>query len=100
MISRGFSNQQLIICAASLTHHGLLGSVKGLVLRDDLTSVPAEYLASLAPCVTGSAYISDVSGCDLVTILDSVKSAGLWITSQSLDREETLALVRAMESRV
>ena len=100
MISRGFSNQPLITCAASLAHHGLLGSVKGLVLRDDLTSVPAEHLASLAPCVTGSVYISDVSGCDLVTILDSVKSAGLWITSQNLDKEETQALVRALESRV
>ena len=102
MLTRGFSDLPVITCAASLAHHRLLGSasVKGIVLRDDLTSVPADHLAPLTSSVTGSVYISDVSGCDLVTILDFVKSAGLWITSQSLDREETQALVRAMESRV
>ena len=44
--------------------------------------------------------ISNVSGCDLVTILDSVKSNLLIIISQSLSSEETQALVRAMESGV
>ena len=100
MLTRGFSDLPVVTCAASLAHHRLLGSVKGIVLRDDLTSVPAGHLGPLTSSVTGSVYISDVSGCDLVTILDSVQSAGLWITSQSLDREETQALVRAMESRV
>merc|ERR1712137_1081359 len=67
----------------------------------DLSSVPAEHLASLTSRVTGSAHICNVSGCDLVTILDSVKS-DLWlsISRQSLGNEETEALVRAMESRV
>ena len=41
-----------------------------------------------------------MSGCDLVTILDSTRSHGLLITEQSLSSEETQALVRAMESRV
>ena len=42
-----------IRAAASLAHHGLLGSVFEMWLRDvDLTSVPAEHLASLASCVT------------------------------------------------
>ena len=68
----------------------------------DLTSVPAEHLASLASSVTGRVTIMNVSGSDwdLVTILDSVKSEELVICRQSLDSEETQALVRAMESRV
>ena len=91
----------MITCAASLAHHGLLGSVKEMVLRNvDLTSVPAEHLASLVSSVTGRVTIENVSGCDLITILDSVKSRVLNISWQSLGREETQALVRAMESHV
>ena len=79
----------VITCAYSLAHHGLLSSMKDMVLRDvDLTSVPAEHLASLASCVTRIVYIENVSGCDLVTILDSVKSKELHISSQSLDSVE------------
>ena len=48
------SSLPLITCAASLAHHRLLGSVWFMDLRDaDLTSVPAEHLASLASSVTG-----------------------------------------------
>ena len=94
-----------ITYAASLAHHGLLGSVENLSLNNvDLTSVPAEYLTSLASSVTESVGIKNVSGCDLVTILDSVKCIGLeyWlgIGSQCLSSEETRALVQAMESHV
>ena len=90
-----------IICAASLAHHGLLGSVAWMRLGDvDLTSVPTEPLASLASSVTGRVLIENVSGCDLVTILGSVKSEVLSISRQSLGSEETQALVQAMESRV
>ena len=92
---------QVITCAASLAHHRLLGSVHEMWLGIvDLTSVPAEHLASLASSVTGIVDIKNVRGCDLVTILDSVKSRVLSIRNQSLGREETQALVRAMESRV
>ena len=88
----------MITCAASLAHHRLLGSVQIMRLWSvDLTSVPAEHLASLASSVIGCVYIENVSG--LVTILDSVKSKELEI-SQSLGSEETKALVRAMESGV
>ena len=66
----------------------------------DLTSVPAEHLASLASCVMWAVTIKNVSGGDLVTILDSVKSDWLYITRQSLGIEETQALVRAMDSGV
>ena len=88
-----------ITCAASLAHHGLLGSVEEMSLWDvDLTSVPAEHLASLFSSVTMGVDISNVSG--LVNILDSVKSKVLTIISQSLGTEETQALVQAMESGV
>ena len=89
-----------ITCAASLAHHGYIDSVEEMKLWDvDLTSVPVEHLAFLAS-VTEYVSISNVSGCGLVTILDNVKSEQLVIGDQSLDTEETRALVRAMESRV
>ena len=65
-----------------------------------LSQVPPEHLATLASCVMGSVGIMNVIGCDLVTILDSLKCEFLVIDSQSLRREETQALVRAMESGV
>ena len=95
------SNLPAITCAASLAQHRLLGCVYSMLLKDvDLTSVPAEHLASLVSRVTGYVTISNVSGCDLVTILDSVRSKKMEISRQSLDSEETQALVRAMQSRV
>ena len=95
------SNLPAITCAASLAQHRLLGCVYSMLLKDvDLTSVPAEHLASLVSRVTGYVTISNVSGCDLVTILDSVRSKKMEISRQSLDSEETQALVRAMESGV
>ena len=105
-IGFGFTRSlPLITCAASLAHHRLLGSVRELVLMDvDLTSVPAEHLTSLTSSVmehVGIAInIDKVSICDLVTILDSVKSEEMSIIRQSLGSEETQALVQAMESHV
>ena len=85
--------------AASLAHHGLLGSVKDMYLTDvDLASVPAEHLASLASCVTRRVFIINVS--NIVNILDNVKCKWLDISNQTLSSEETRALVRAMQSRV
>ena len=87
-------------CGASLAHHGLLGSVKKMTLRHvDRSSVYAQHLASLVSCVT-DLLIIDVSGCDLVSILTSLKCKKLKIRSQNLGREETQALVQAMESGV
>ena len=101
MITKRKSILHAITSAASLAHHGLLGSVEMLTLGDvDLTSVPADHLASLVSSVTGNIVICNVSGCDLVTILDSVRSDWLYITRQSLGIEETQALVRAMDSGV
>ena len=91
----------VIPCAASLAYHGLLGSVKEMVLFDvELTSVPAEQLVSLASSVTDCVNIRNVSGCGLVTILDSLKIQVLRFINQSLGSEETRALVRAMEAGV
>ena len=87
--------------AASLAHHGMLGSVKWMVLENmDLASVPAEHLTSLTSCVTKSVDIYNVNNCDLTSILDSARCEFLNIGSQTLSSEETRALVRAMESRV
>ena len=90
-----------IVTAASLAHHGLLDSVMYMELYDvDLASVPSEHLASLASCVTGKVIIIKVENCDMITILDNVKTALLGVCAQPLSTEETQALVRAMESRV
>ena len=84
-----------ITCAASLAHHGLLGSVSEVMLRDvDLSSVPTRHQASLASCVKTSVSIENVSGCDLVAILDSLNCQAL----RRLSVEETRTLVQAMES--
>ena len=98
-----------ITFAARLAHQGLLGSVKRMKLAHDLTSVPDYQLASLVSSLqcgeTGpvsSLKIQNVCGCDLVTVLDSVKNP-IWeltIRTQSLGSEETQALVRALESSV
>ena len=97
-----FPSKLLVItCAASLAHHGLIGSLSWMMLGDvDLTSVPADHLTSLVSSVTERVNIQNVSGCDLVSILDCVKSNVLNITRQNLDSEETQALVQTMESRV
>ena len=93
-------------CAASLAYHGLLGSAeetKYLELGDlDLTNIPSEHLAALASWVTSSCEVSiyNVTGIDMVSFLDSLQCQKLRIDYQNLWREETQALVQAMESRV
>ena len=91
-----------IIIAASLAHHGMLSSVRILELDNvDLSSVPPEHLASLASCVTSGVIIINVSNCDIMRLLhNSVKCKWLSINSQSLNSDETQAMVRIMESNV
>ena len=89
------------MCSASLAHHGLLGSVEELSLIDvDLSPFPARHLASLTSSLTNGLGISNVRGCDLVSLLNSLKCEELFISEQSLGRKETQALVQAMESSV
>ena len=102
----------LITCAASLAYHGLLGRSPGehddatmnLELVDvNLTSVPSEHMTALASWVTVECVVSidNVFGIDLVSFLTSLKCQCLWINGdQILEREETLALVQAMEAGV
>ena len=90
-----------ITCAASLAHHRLLGPVRGMRLKNvDLSTIPSQHMASLSSCVVRGVIICNVTGCDLVTILDSLKCGVLSISFQRLGREETQALVEAMESHL
>ena len=72
----------------------------GAELDADLSFVWAQHLASLVSCVTGGVIIRNVCGCDLVSIFTSLKCVLLSINDQSLGKEETRALVQAMDSRV
>ena len=90
-----------ITTAARLAHLGEFGSVKELRLNDgNLTSIPAEHLASLVSCVTSRVYISDIRNNDLISILNHLKCEYLNINNQRLGRYETQALVRAMQASV
>ena len=66
-----------IVTAASLAHHGMLGSVRLMVLQDvDLASVPAEHLASLASCVTECVAIVNVENIKhLIMSIMNIKTA-------------------------
>ena len=71
------------------------------ILRNlNLRGTPTKHMASLVSCVTHSLNIDKVQNCDLVSILTSLKCQELSIYRQSLGREETRALVQAMESGV
>ena len=96
------SDLSVITCAASLAHHGVLGSVHFLRLRSDvnLASIPGDHLASLASCVTWGVSIRNHRDCDLVSILARVNCPVTIFSQQSLGSEQIKALVRAMESRV
>ena len=89
---------------AYLAHHGYLGSLKNVIVSlwdVNLSSVPADHLASLASCMAHCVDIRNLSGCDLSHILDSLQCQwGLGISRQSLSTEETQALVRVMETGV
>ena len=88
-----------LTCSASLAEQGLLGFMSSLALRDvDLSPVPANHMSSLAASVTTLIRIENVSGCDLINLLTSLKCKELVISRQSLGEEETRALVQAMES--
>ena len=93
-------------CAASLAYHGLLGSAEEseyLVLEYvDLTNIPSEHLAALASWMPSLCDVSlnNVSGIDMESFLHSLKCQDFGIYKQTLGREETEALVQAMESRV
>ena len=84
--------------AASLAHHGFLGSVRGLRLK--LVTIPVENLASLVACAHEKVRIESVNVSNLIPILDTVQCEYLSITNQVMGIRETQALVRAMMTRV
>ena len=93
-------------CAASLAYHGLLGQPEEMLIAElwshDLTSIPTEHLAALASWMPSLCDVSlnNVSGIDMESFLHSLKCQDFGIYKQTLGREETEALVQAMESRV
>ena len=89
------SNLPLWTCAAALAYHGLLGPVNATWLDRnyfdfDRVTIPVQHRTALVSCVTGIVNICHFNDCDLVTILDSIKSKSLNIfQSRRLGREET-----------
>ena len=89
-----------IMCGASLAHHGLLGRLDTMRFEDvDLSSVPTKHLVSLTSSVRVGLCINNVSGCDLLSMISSLRCRVVAVTNQSLEREETRALVQKMEGR-
>ena len=98
---RNGGDNTTVMCGAALAHHGLLGSMERLWLSEvDLSEIPHQ-LASLASCVTGVLYIKNVTGSQqIVSLLTSLNCSLLDIERQRLGREETQAMVQAMQSGV
>ena len=100
-------NLESIKCAANLAHRGLITVLNSLCLGrfgvTDLSTIPTHHLASLVSTVRYSVDIVNVTGCDLVTIFDSLQCEELTYQNEPnprLGREESKALGRAMNSRV
>ena len=92
-------SQAEIARAASVAHLGHLGTLRNMFLYDvDLSSIPAGHLSSLASCVTSHVSIRNVSG--LSPLVSSLQCEWLCISKQTLNTEETEAMVRAMERGV
>ena len=101
-LSLALAQLSLLTSAAALAYRGLIKDVMGVLLMDiDLSTVPTQHLVSLTSRVTG---IFDknhnVTGCDLVTILDNLQCTEIGLCCNNLRREEAQAMVRAMETRV
>ena len=100
--SEEVGNLALLTCGAALAYRGLIKEVEELLLgKVNLSTVPRPHLISLISSVTRILDVDpNVTGCDLVTILDSLQCPEIGLRCKSLGREEVQALVRAMETRV
>ena len=101
------SNLEFIKCAANLAHRELIDELECIRLGNtntldvtDLSTIPTHHLSSLVASAVGDVYIANVTGCDLVTIINSLQCDVLDIFNQRLGREETKALGVAMKYRV
>ena len=104
-VGNNLINLKSIKCAANLARHGMLNDLESIELGDpwitgDMSTVPAERLASLVSCVKDTVNIEEFYGGDLGTIFDSLNCKLLSISNQNLGRRESYALGRAMGSRV
>ena len=87
----------------TVSHWPSVGGFITALVDVDLTSIPIERLSSLVSFGIGPWFISikNVSGCNLVDIIDSYnKILGCSFENQILGSEETKALVRVMDTRV
>ena len=86
-----------ITSASSLAYHGLLNSVERLrMYKIDLCSVPSPHLAALASCVEKEVKINKVTGCDLVSLITSIRNCeNLEVYDQCMRYEEAQALLEA-----
>ena len=93
---------ELITCLVALAHHNHMQlNIYSIKLADvDLSTVPTPHLLSLISRLPTSLGIENVTGCDLVALLNSVQCKILIIKRQYLGKEETQALLKAMETRV
>ena len=95
-------NLALLTCGAALAYRGFIKDVGEFLLgKVNLSTIPTPHLISLISSVTRILdVVHNVTGCDLVTILDSLQCPEIGLRCKSLGREEVQALVRAMETRV
>lgn len=101
-VSKDFSQQELAL-TASLNHHGMLGEVscKRLLLGNvNLSSIPIQHLGSLSACVKNIVFFGEKVIPNISVLLNEVKCDMLTFLDQTLEADETLALVRAMKTRV
>ena len=91
---------ELFTAAARLAHYKQLGLDRLSLRFKNLSTIPGEYLCSLASSVRNTIRIQTIIGCDLVKIIDSLKCNKLIFWNQILDREATEAVLRAMDTRI
>ena len=92
-----------LACAGALASQGYISRVKVLTLLNvNISSVPAEDMASLVRCVSNRVRICSVRG-DLTPVLSSVNckehigwDGGLHMSSVTLNTDDTQSLVTAM----
>ena len=87
-----------INCAASLAYHEVISFLDTIWMCDmDLSSVPNLHLAALVACPTEEVSIRHVTGCNLLSIINSIYGCNLLrISEQSLNGEEAMALLNLM----
>ena len=104
IITRDTGNQEeneKAIALSNLLSLGVIETVKHLRLHpENLRSLPGNHLQTLVSCVTESISIGKATNQDMAILLDNIQCKELYLVKQTLNQEETEALVRAMTSRV